>query len=113
MVRLLAISRAIDAFNAKFGIIATYLVLFAALLSAANATIRYGINGLIQLSREYHFLSGIQAFINIGVVTSTLPEPSVSRIWIGSGPNAENSGEKTPQGKRIFKNAKGEMMVEE
>jgi TRAP-type mannitol/chloroaromatic compound transport system permease small subunit len=62
--RLLAISRAIDAFNAKFGIIAIYLVLFAALLSAANAGIRYGINGLIQLSREYHFLAGIQTFIN-------------------------------------------------
>jgi TRAP-type mannitol/chloroaromatic compound transport system permease small subunit len=60
---LLSISRAIDAFNAKFGIIANYLVLFAALLSAANAGIRYGINALITVSREYHFLSGIQVFI--------------------------------------------------
>ena len=30
--RLLAISRTIDAINAKFGVIAIYLVLFAALL---------------------------------------------------------------------------------
>ena len=50
------ISRAIDAVNYRFGIIANYLVLFAALLSAANAGFRYGINGLIQLSREFHFL---------------------------------------------------------
>ena len=64
MGRLLTISRAIDAFNAVFGVIATYLVLFAALLSAANAGVRYGINGLISLSREYHFLSGIQTFVN-------------------------------------------------
>jgi TRAP-type mannitol/chloroaromatic compound transport system permease small subunit len=61
---LLTISRAIDAFNAKFGIIANYLVLFAALLSAANAGFRYGINALIELSREYHFLSGIQVLIH-------------------------------------------------
>ena len=61
---LLAISRAIDALNLRFGIIANYLVLFAALLSAANAGFRYGINGLIQLSRDYHFLSGIQSLVN-------------------------------------------------
>ena len=60
---LLAISRAIDAFNHKFGVIANYLVLFAALLSAANAAVRYGINALIFVSREYHFLSGIQVFV--------------------------------------------------
>jgi TRAP-type mannitol/chloroaromatic compound transport system permease small subunit len=61
---LLTISRVIDAINQKFGIIATYLVLFAALLSAANAAFRYGINGLIRVSREYHFLSGIQTLVN-------------------------------------------------
>ncbi len=64
MGRLLTISRGIDAFNAKFGIIANYLVLFAALLSAANAGVRYGLNWLIGISREYHFLSGIQTFVN-------------------------------------------------
>jgi len=60
----LAISRAIDAVNFRFGIVANYLVLFAALLSAANAAFRYGINGLIQLSRDYHFLAGIQSLVN-------------------------------------------------
>ena len=29
------------------------------------------------------------------VVTSTLPSPRASRVRIGSGPNAENSGETT------------------
>jgi len=59
----LRFSRAIDAMNYRFGIVANYLVLFSALLSAANAGFRYGINGLIELSREYHFLSGIQVLI--------------------------------------------------
>jgi TRAP-type mannitol/chloroaromatic compound transport system permease small subunit len=61
---LLSISRRIDAFNHKFGLIANYLVLFAALLSAANAGFRYGINAFIDLSREYHFLAGIQDLIH-------------------------------------------------
>ena len=61
---LLAISRGIDALNLRFGVIANYMVLFAALLSAANAGFRYGINGLIQLSRDYHFLSGIQVLVH-------------------------------------------------
>jgi TRAP-type mannitol/chloroaromatic compound transport system permease small subunit len=34
---LLKISAAIDAMNEKFGVIANYLVLFAALISAGNA----------------------------------------------------------------------------
>jgi TRAP-type mannitol/chloroaromatic compound transport system permease small subunit len=38
---LLAISRAIDALNSKFGTVANYLVLFAALISAGNAASRY------------------------------------------------------------------------
>ncbi len=61
---LLKFSRAIDAVNQKFGVVANYLVLAAALLSAANAGFRYGINALIELSREFHFLSGIQLLIN-------------------------------------------------
>jgi TRAP-type mannitol/chloroaromatic compound transport system permease small subunit len=60
---LLKLSRGIDAVNYRFGIIANYLVLFSALLSAANAAFRYGINGLIALSRDFHFLSGIQALV--------------------------------------------------
>jgi TRAP-type mannitol/chloroaromatic compound transport system permease small subunit len=38
---LLKISAAIDALNEKFGLIANYLVLFAALISAGNAASRY------------------------------------------------------------------------
>ncbi len=60
----LKLSRAIDAVNFRFGIAANYLVLFAALLSAANAGFRYGINAFIDLSREYHFLAGIQKLID-------------------------------------------------
>jgi TRAP-type mannitol/chloroaromatic compound transport system permease small subunit len=62
--RLLAISRAIDAVNKQFGIVANYLVLFAALLSAANASFRYGINALIQFSRQFEFLGGIQVLVH-------------------------------------------------
>jgi TRAP-type mannitol/chloroaromatic compound transport system permease small subunit len=61
---LLALSRGIDEVSKRTGFIANYLVLFAALLSAANAGFRYGINGFINLSREYHFLAGIQDLIN-------------------------------------------------
>jgi TRAP-type mannitol/chloroaromatic compound transport system permease small subunit len=60
---LLAVSRAIDAFSYKIGVVANYLVLIAALLSAANAGFRYGLNGLIYLSREHQFLSGIQSVV--------------------------------------------------
>jgi TRAP-type mannitol/chloroaromatic compound transport system permease small subunit len=38
---LLKLSSAIDSLNAKFGVIADYLVLFAALISAGNAFSRY------------------------------------------------------------------------
>jgi TRAP-type mannitol/chloroaromatic compound transport system permease small subunit len=62
---LLRFSRGIDAVNYRFGVIANYLVLFAALLSAANAGFRYGINGLIALSRRFDFLAGIQDLIKI------------------------------------------------
>ena len=41
MKPLLKISGAIDAFNEKFGVIANYLVLLAALISAGNAFSRY------------------------------------------------------------------------
>ena len=85
-------SRAIDAFNHKFGLIANYLVLFAALLSAANAGFRYGINALIELSREFHFLAGIDVLVkgygnnsnafSSGMITSVMtrsPSPSATQ----------------------------------
>jgi len=49
MAMLLAIATAIDRLSRAFGLIAIYSVLFAALLSAANAVIRYCIGTLIWL----------------------------------------------------------------
>jgi TRAP-type mannitol/chloroaromatic compound transport system permease small subunit len=56
---MLKLSRGIDRINETFGAIATYFVLFACLLSAANAAIRYGLDGLLWLSRatpEFGFI---------------------------------------------------------
>ncbi len=60
---LLAISRAIDGLNRTLAVLAAACVLLAALLSAANAAFRYGINGLIQLSREVEFLGSIRTLV--------------------------------------------------
>ncbi|MBS7545570.1 TRAP transporter small permease subunit [Ancylobacter oerskovii] len=50
---LLALSRAIDWINERFGRIADYCVLFACLISAGNATVRYlfsySTNGLLEI----------------------------------------------------------------
>lgn len=60
---LVSVSRGIDRFSEFVGIIANFLVLIAALVSAFNAFIRYGINFLITVSREYKFLGGIEWFV--------------------------------------------------
>jgi TRAP-type mannitol/chloroaromatic compound transport system permease small subunit len=57
---LLKLSRGIDRINETFGTIATYFVLFACLLSAANAAIRYGLDGLLRLSHAAPELGFIQ-----------------------------------------------------
>lgn len=53
MGRLLAFSRVIDGLNERFGRIADYCVLFACLVSAGNATVRYlfsySTNGLLEV----------------------------------------------------------------
>ena len=49
MELVLAITRVIDELNRRFGIIAIYLVLFASLVSAFNALLRYSTNGLMWL----------------------------------------------------------------
>ncbi|MCS0496420.1 TRAP transporter small permease subunit [Ancylobacter mangrovi] len=50
---LLALSRGIDWLNEKFGRLAAYFVLFAVLISAGNATVRYllsfSTNGLLEI----------------------------------------------------------------
>jgi TRAP-type mannitol/chloroaromatic compound transport system permease small subunit len=52
---VLALSRAIDGLSRIIGIFATYLVLFAALVSAFNAFARYSINSLIHIQRRFDF----------------------------------------------------------
>ncbi|QIB33059.1 TRAP transporter small permease subunit [Ancylobacter pratisalsi] len=53
MSGLLALSRGIDWFNEQFGRLAAYFVLFAVLISAGNATVRYilsySTNGLLEI----------------------------------------------------------------
>jgi TRAP-type mannitol/chloroaromatic compound transport system permease small subunit len=59
---LLVISRGIDAVNQKIGVVATYLILLAALISAFNASVRYGLTGLIGLSRYFQQIGSLDAF---------------------------------------------------
>jgi TRAP-type mannitol/chloroaromatic compound transport system permease small subunit len=61
---LLRISRAIDAVGAKLAIVANVLVLFAALVSAFNAIIRYGLNALLMLGRQYETFGVLDAFLH-------------------------------------------------
>jgi TRAP-type mannitol/chloroaromatic compound transport system permease small subunit len=60
---LLSLSRAIDAFSAKVAVIANWLVLFAALVSAFNAIIRYSLNGLLALGRDYPLFRGLDPLV--------------------------------------------------
>ena len=53
MKPLLALSRAIDGLSRIIGVLATYLVLLAALVSAFNAFARYSINSLIHLQHRF------------------------------------------------------------
>src|SRR5205823_4523480 len=55
---VLKFTRVVDAINDQFGIIANWLVLFACLVSAGNAAVRYGINGILMLSQESSYLHG-------------------------------------------------------
>jgi TRAP-type mannitol/chloroaromatic compound transport system permease small subunit len=49
---LLALSRLIDGWTRRIGVIATWLVLLAALVSAFNALLRYSVNGLLAIDRR-------------------------------------------------------------
>ncbi len=51
MERLLFVTRLIDGMNRRIGLVAIYLVLFAALLSAFNAFVRYSVGTLVWLDR--------------------------------------------------------------
>lgn len=63
MQALLRISRAIDAVGAKLAVIANVLVLSAALVSAFNAILRYGLNALLYIGREYETFGTLDAFL--------------------------------------------------
>jgi TRAP-type mannitol/chloroaromatic compound transport system permease small subunit len=52
MQGLLGLARGIDRITKVFSLVAIWLVLLAALLSAANAFVRYGLNAFIQLGRD-------------------------------------------------------------
>lgn len=56
----LKLSRIIDRINDQFGTIANFLVLFACLVSAANAAVRYSLNGLLYLSHNVPFFAALQ-----------------------------------------------------
>lgn len=61
---LLKLSRAIDAVNAWFGVVANWLVLLACLLSAGNAAVRYGIDGMLDLAADVPWLHGLASGIS-------------------------------------------------
>jgi TRAP-type mannitol/chloroaromatic compound transport system permease small subunit len=61
---LLKLSRAIDAFNARFGVIANWLILLSCILSAGNAAVRYGIDAMLNLSASVPWLHGLATGIS-------------------------------------------------
>ena len=63
MAALLAVSRVIDSIGRGTGIIATWLVLFAALLSAFNALFRYSISSIIWLDAKLRVFGGGLGFL--------------------------------------------------
>jgi len=90
---LLAISRAIDALNSKFGTIANFLVLFAALISAGNAASRYlfsaSSNGWLEI--QWYMFAGMvllggpytlkmNEHVRVDLLYGTVSEKT--RIWI-------------------------------
>jgi TRAP-type mannitol/chloroaromatic compound transport system permease small subunit len=62
MPRLL---RAIDEISRVAGLAATWLVLFAALVSALNALIRYSLNGLLALENKVHLFGGLGGLVDL------------------------------------------------
>ena len=63
MRALLGISRLIDEIGRRTGIIATWLVLFAALVSAFNALFRYSIGSIIYLDAKLRVFGGGLGFL--------------------------------------------------
>jgi len=63
MAALLAVSRVIDRISRWTGVIATWLVLFAALVSAFNALFRYSISSIIWLDAKLRVFGGGLGFL--------------------------------------------------
>lgn len=61
---LLKFSHAIDAINARFGVVANWLVLLSCILSAGNAAVRYGIDGMLALAADVPLLHGLASGIS-------------------------------------------------
>jgi TRAP-type mannitol/chloroaromatic compound transport system permease small subunit len=61
---LLKFSRAVDWFNAQFGVVANWLILLSCLVSAGNAAVRYGLDGLLILAANVPLLHGITSGIS-------------------------------------------------
>jgi TRAP-type mannitol/chloroaromatic compound transport system permease small subunit len=90
---LLKASRIIDAVNDRFGTLATWLVLFACVISAGNAVSRYALNlsSNAWLEVQWYMFAAIVLFgapytlkvnghVRVDVIYGTLPERA--RIWI-------------------------------
>jgi TRAP-type mannitol/chloroaromatic compound transport system permease small subunit len=90
---LLKLSRAIDYVNEKFGVIATWLVLFACLISAGAATARYMLNmgsnawlevqwymfaGMVMLGAPYTLK--LNEHVRVDLVYGSVPQRV--RLWI-------------------------------
>jgi TRAP-type mannitol/chloroaromatic compound transport system permease small subunit len=63
MGALLAVSRGIDSFSRVAGLVAIWLVLLAALVSAFNAIFRYSIGGIIYLDTKLRLVGGGLGFL--------------------------------------------------
>ena len=57
---LLRFCRFVDGINDRFGALANWLVLLSCLISAANAFVRYGLNGLLSLAHSVPALRSIE-----------------------------------------------------
>lgn len=77
----LRLTRVIDEFSRRVGLIAVWMVLIASLISAFNAVFRYSINGMIWLERSYGggVFGGLVAFYTQYSVVSS------ESVWYAFG----------------------------
>jgi TRAP-type mannitol/chloroaromatic compound transport system permease small subunit len=61
---LLKLSHAIDEVNARFGVVANWLILLSCVLSAGNAAVRYGIDAMLSLAADVSWLHGLASGIS-------------------------------------------------